>query len=174
VLVVDVSKIPPEGLDVSEALSPEALALPGGDFVLRPGASLQCHLDLADEATVHAAGRLGAQLEIECGRCLEPFVLSLDQRLELFFLPHRKGDEQEDEVELTERDMVVAYYREGRVDLGESVREQLILAVPMKRLCREDCRGLCRSCGQNRNLQPCECVAEPTDPRLESLARLLK
>ena len=71
--------------------------------------------------------------------------------------------------------MVVGYYDGDRLDLGEVVREQVLLALPLKPLCREDCRGLCPRCGQNRNLGPCGCPPpeEPGDPRLEPLRKLV-
>ena len=63
--------------------------------------------------------------------------------------------------------MVVAYYDGDRLDLGEMIREQLFLSVPLKRLCREDCRGLCPTCGVNRNRTPCDC---PPDGAVDSRA----
>ena len=173
-LRIDVSKIPPEGLDVSEGLLPGELHVQGNeDFVLEPGGSLHCHAELRDEDSVHVAGNLEARLSLSCGRCLDPFPLEVRQRLELFFLPHREEQGEEDEVELSERDMVVAYYKDRSIDLGEMIREQFFMAVPMKRLCRPDCRGLCPSCGINKNRESCACAPPEGDPRLQSLGRLL-
>ncbi len=173
-LWIDVKQIPPEGLDLAEALKPgEVHVQDGDDFVLEDGGSLRCHVELRDEDTLYVSGRLGARLGLLCGRCLDPFALPLDKQMEVFLLPHREGQEEEDEVELSERDMVVGYYRNHRVDLGELVREQLYLAVPLKRLCREDCKGLCPSCGINKNRESCSCPAVPGDLRLASLGGLL-
>ena len=89
------------------------------------------------------------------------------------------GDEERTSTELFEdrspidRDMVVAFYRGNQLDLGLTVREQLFLALPMKRLCRADCAGLCPTCGVNRNEVRCDCPPEPTDPRLAPLKKLL-
>jgi uncharacterized protein len=97
----------------------------------------------------------------------------VQQDLEVFYLPHeRDQEEEEDEVDLSDRDMVVSYYQEDRLDLGEMVREQFFLGIPMKRLCREDCLGLCPSCGASRNTTRCDCPPEPADPRFASLARI--
>jgi len=82
------------------------------------------------------------------------------------------ADEEEQEVELSDRDMVVAYYDDDRIDLGEMVREQMHLALPLRRLCREDCGGLCPSCGVNRNIESCDC--QPTETLDERLAPLRK
>jgi uncharacterized protein len=115
---------------------------------------------------------LQAEVALACGRCLEPFTLAVDQELDLFYLPHDASQEQEeeDEVELSDRDVVVAYYEGDRLDLGDVIREQLFLTVPLSRLCREDCKGLCPHCGVNRNQQACDC---PTDePSLSPFASL--
>jgi uncharacterized protein len=173
VLRIDVKEIPPEGLDLQESLKPAEVHLQDSDeFTLEEGGTLQCHVELRDEGTVSVSGRLAARLGLVCGRCLDPFVRPVDQKLELFLLPHQEGQEEEDEVELTERDMVIGYYRDRLIELGEMVREQLVLTVPMKRLCREDCKGLCPRCGINKNRENCECPVVDSDPRLASLGPL--
>ena len=174
-LLIDVSKIPPEGLQVDADLDPATLKVEG-DFTLQ-GGTLSSRLERGDDESVHVRGKLAARLRLQCGRCLEAFDMPVDQDLELFFLPHAQDaeEEDEDEVELSDHDMVVAYYRDRRLDLGEVVREQIMLAVPLRRLCREDCRGLCPSCGLNRNLAACACkMEEPEDPRLAPLRKLFE
>lgn len=176
-LVIEISQIPPEGLEFDEALDPTSVHVEGeGSFTLALGGTLRGHLERVDGNSVHVRGRLSAPLRLECGRCLEPFAVGLDQDLDLFYLPHRPDDdrEEEDEVELTDRDMVVAYYKGDRLDLGEVVREQCFLSLPLKPLCREDCRGRCPSCGRNRNAESCGCPApeEAGDARLAGLKKL--
>jgi uncharacterized protein len=115
---------------------------------------------------------LKADVGLACGRCLEPFTLPVEQELDLFYLPHdaNQEEEEEDEVELSDRDVVVAYYEGDRLDLGDVIREQLFLDVPLSRLCREDCKGLCPHCGVNRNQQACDCPNE--EPSLSPFASL--
>jgi uncharacterized protein len=177
-LVIDVPRIPPEGLDVDRALEPAEVHLDGEeDFVLGPGGRLRCHLELVDGTTVHVRGRVDGQLGVECGRCLERYTLNVAQVLDQFHLPRlaNRPEEQEEDVELGDHDVVVGYYEGEQLDLGEVVREQLFLALPLKRLCREDCQGRCPTCGRDRNVGSCDCPApvEPTDPRLEPLRRLV-
>jgi uncharacterized protein len=173
-LLIDVSKIPVEGLEVEADLDEEALHLEGEESFILVGGHLRCRLERGDDDSVHVRGHLSARLGLECGRCLEPFDSVLEQELELFYLRHVPDQvEEEDEVELSDRDMVVAYYRHDRLDLGEAVREQLLLAVPHLRLCRPECQGLCPSCGANRNTTACGCtIKEPEDPRLAPLRKL--
>jgi uncharacterized protein len=177
-LLIDIPRIPPEGLFLDEALEGAALHLEGDpEVVLRPGGRLLCHVELVDGSTVHVRGRLEGATELECSRCLDRIPVAFGQELDLFYLPQAKGEPeaQEEEVELTDRDVVVGYYEGDRLDLGEVAREQILLALPLKPLCREDCRGLCPACGQNRNLVPCGCPPpeEPGDPRLEPLRKLV-
>lgn len=172
-LIIDVSQIPPEGLDVNESLDAGEVHIAGEEsFALRAGGTLRCRVERGDDRSVHVRGRLSAELGLECGRCLEAFPFAAGQELDLFYLPHRADAEEEDEVELSDRDLVVAYYREDRLDLGEMIREQFFLGLPMKRLCRQDCRGRCLKCGANRNLVSCGCPDAEPDPRLSSLAKL--
>ncbi len=175
-LVVPVREIPPEGKPIDVALDPGAVHLEGeDDFTLEEG-RLAGRLERGEEQAVHFRGRLRARLRLSCGRCLESFAHSLDEDLDLFFLPRgaqADADEEEQDVELSDRDMVVAFYGEDRIDLGEIVREQMHLAVPLRRLCREDCRGLCPSCGVNRNTGGCDChPTETVDERLAPLRKL--
>ena len=175
-LVIEVSKIGPEGTDLDTALTEGEVHVQGEDtFTLQTG-HLGVHIDRDDGGSVHVQGHLEARAGLECGRCLDPFAFSVDQKVDLFFLPHEddgEEDEDEDEVELSESDLVVAYYRGDRLDLGEVVREQIFLSLPMKRLCQEGCRGLCPSCGINRNRAQCGCAPDATDPRFATLKKLL-
>lgn len=174
-LIVEVSQIPAEGVDVDSPLQAGEVHLEGeASFALQAGGTLRCRLERGDDETVHVRGHLAAGLGLECGRCLGSFLHSVEQDLDLFYLPHREDAEEEDEVELADREMVVAYYQGGRLDLGEMIREQFFLGLPLKRLCREDCRGLCPACGTNRNTASCDCVPEDANPRLGVFARLLK
>jgi uncharacterized protein len=177
-LLIDIPRIPPEGLDLDEALDPASVHVEGEDeFCLRPGASLRCHVEIVDGTSVHVRGRLAAAVEPECGRCLERYAASVDQELDIFYLPRSPGqpEEQEDDVALSDRDVVVGYYEGARLDLGDVVREQLYLSLPLKRLCREDCRGRCPTCGENLNTGACGCPPpeEPEDPRLSPLRGLI-
>jgi uncharacterized protein len=177
-LLIDIPRIPPEGFDLDEALEPASLHLvDDADVLLRPGGRLAAHVDLVDGTTMHLRGRLSGTIEIECARCLERYPLALGQELDLFYMPRvaAQAEAQEEEVELSDRDVVVGYYDGERLDLGEVLREQVLLALPLKPLCREDCAGLCPRCGRNRNASPCGCAPEeePGDSRREPLRRLI-
>ena len=119
------------------------------------------------------SGRIEGELELDCGRCLEPFRLDAGIDVDLLYLPasENRGD---GEVRIEEEDLGTAFYRDEQIDLRHLVQEQFQLALPMKPLCRTACRGLCVVCGGNRNTAPCACADEWEDPRLAGLKRLLK
>jgi uncharacterized protein len=118
------------------------------------------------------SGRATTRLALDCSRCLEPFVMPVEVTFSLRYLP-RADNEGEGEIEVAEEDLDTAYHDAETIDLGDLLREQLYLALPMKPLCRPDCQGLCPSCGGNRNLSSCDCDTAWQDPRLEGLKRLL-
>jgi uncharacterized protein len=125
-----------------------------------------------DGLKVRLTGHLEGAIECDCSRCLEPFAVPVDAKLDLLFLAATENvgtGGAEDEREIEDDDLGVSYYKDEEIDLGEIVREQFYLALPMKPLCREDCRGLCPICGANRNRDACTCQAQWVDPRFEAL-----
>jgi uncharacterized protein len=126
-----------------------------------------------DDPRFMLSGRLQARLQMSCGRCLEPFTLPIDAQVDLTYVPHPE-QAADDEVELSQDDLTTAFYRDQTLDLADMVREQFYLALPMRPLCREDCKGLCPQCGTNLNQGTCACDVRWEDPRLASLRTLLK
>jgi len=124
-----------------------------------------------DKDQFRLVGRVQTTLELPCSRCLEPFTWSVDPAFDLRYQPHATNT-GEGEIEVEEDDLTTAFYERNTIDLGHLMREQMYLALPMKPLCREDCRGLCPACGANRNVAPCTCDPRPPDPRLAALRDL--
>ena len=113
------------------------------------------------------AGRVGTLIELSCSRCLEPFVWPVEAPFDLRYEPRAglPGGERE----IHEQDFSSAVYDNDAIDLGQLMTERLYLALPMKPLCRDDCRGLCSQCGTNLNRGPCSCPRTWEDPRLAAL-----
>ena len=122
-----------------------------------------------DGRDVFVRGRLQASVEQTCGRCLEVFRARVDAPVDLRLVPKPAGA---DSVELGADDLDVDFYENDELDVARVVGNEAVLALPMKPLCREDCRGLCPSCGANRNVSPCTCDPRPPDPRLAALRDL--
>ena len=117
-------------------------------------------------------GRASTRLELDCGRCVEPFEMPVEVSFDLRYVPaeHNAG---EGEREIDEDDLTTAFYREGMLDVTDLLREQFQLALPMKPLCSTACRGLCLECGANLNRTACGHEAKWEDPRLAPLKGLL-
>jgi uncharacterized protein len=175
-LLIEVGRVPPDGGEIHADLTTESLKIEGEDaFEIDPGGRVDGRVDRGDDDSLHVVGRLEVRLRQDCGRCLEAFELPLSVAIDLFFLPDDGTELVEQDIELKERDLVVGSYRGGRLDLAEVLREQIYLSLPLKRLCRDDCQGLCPTCGVNRNKEACSCPQIPdTDPRLMGLADLLR
>ncbi|MCR4406522.1 MAG: DUF177 domain-containing protein [Anaerolineae bacterium] len=109
-------------------------------------------------------GKLTTQVTLECVRCLEPFAYRLSVNLTERFLPAPAAARDGEALSIS---------NDNSVDLDEPIREAILLALPMRSLCRPDCRGLCPECGQNLNLGQCGCQKEDIDPRLDVLRQLL-
>jgi uncharacterized protein len=124
-----------------------------------------------DKDKFRLVGTATTELELDCSRCLEPFRLAVDAPFDIRYLPASEAS-TESEREVEEEDLGTSYYRDDQIDLNELLREQFYLALPMKPLCREACRGLCPQCGTNLNAGTCECVPVWEDPRLAALKAL--
>lgn len=136
-----------------------------------------------DDDLYQLVGHVRAPLELACSRCLEPFAFHVDAPFDLRYLPQHLntgaagggGDDEEEDGEAEEvggDDLSTAFYRDDQIDLAQMIREQLFLVLPMKPLHREDCRGLCPSCGTNLNETTCACQPAWEDPRLAPLKAL--
>ena len=82
--------------------------------------------------------------------------------------------DEDAEIELNEKDTQTAFFTGTQLPIGEILREQVLLALPMKALCRVDCKGLCPTCGINLNSGTCDCPAEKFSPHMDALLELKK
>jgi len=125
------------------------------------------------EAQFRLVGSVRTVLEVPCSRCLEPFSLPVDASFDLLYQPQSANTGGgEDEIEVEADDLATAFYENDEIDLGQLMREQFYLTLPMKPLCGESCRGLCPECGANLNLDACGCLRRWEDPRLAALKAL--
>ena len=122
------------------------------------------------------SARANWRAQVECTRCLEPSEQASEVDFQVVLRAAPNGDHADaaaeaDELELEADDLNVVEVVGGRVDPREFVLEQIVLSLPMKALCRENCEGLCPRCGANRNQEACSCGSAP-DPRWGALADL--
>jgi uncharacterized protein len=120
---------------------------------------------------IRVVGRLSTRVEVRCARCLEPVTSNLDNAFDLLYRP-LGADKGRDEVSISEAETEIGYYQGDGLLLEDVLREQVLLATPVRMLCREDCKGICPSCGRNRNKEECQCAVEQADARWEALKDL--
>jgi uncharacterized protein len=170
-LLLDLSLMREARDRIDRTFEPAALPAPDPD-TFRVEAPVRLAFDIfKDGSQFRLVGRVDSSLTLACSRCLEPITLPVDLPFDLLYLPHQENVGEE-EVEVEDDDLTTAFYQNEEIDLGQLVLEQFYLAVPMKPLCRESCRGLCPECGTNLNTATCSCVREWTDPRLDGLRAL--
>jgi DUF177 domain-containing protein len=119
-----------------------------------------------DGRDVIVHGTLAATVPQTCGRCTEAFPALIEADVDLRLEPRPSTG---DSVELGADDLDVDFYTDDQIDLRRIVENETTLALPMKPLCHDGCRGLCAVCGANRNLTPCGCEQRPPDERLAAL-----
>jgi len=156
----------------SRTFRPEEVAQEGDPY--RITAPVDVEFDVhKDKEKFRLEGRVRTELELACSRCLEPFRLPIDATFDLRYLPASEAL-AEGEHELHDEDVETGFYRDDQIDLNEMVREQFYLALPMKPLCVDGCKGLCPHCGTNLNTGACDCAPAWEDPRLAPLKTLVK
>jgi uncharacterized protein len=115
----------------------------------------------------HYAG----DFEILCARCVDPVNTPLEGDFDLIFRPE-DADAEAGERAITADETEIGYYEESGLSLEDVVREQVLLSLPGRTLCKPDCKGLCPRCGQNLNVATCKCAETEVDPRWNALAGL--
>jgi uncharacterized protein len=126
------------------------------------------HREQVEDIRLRAAYH--GDFEVLCARCVEPVRSPLAGNFDLLFRP-QAADADPGERSITPDETEIGYYEESGLSLEDVVREQVLLSLPSRTLCKEDCKGLCPRCGQNLNLEPCTCDTT-SDPRWSALAGL--
>lgn len=123
---------------------------------------------LESVSEIHVRGEFAVTVTGPCDRCLEPAGEEIRQKFDLYYRPMEEL-EGGVEVGLKAADSDVGFYEGEGISLIDILREQVLLALPVQRVCREDCQGLCPICGMSLNEQKCSCVAPVADNRWEAL-----
>ena len=120
-------------------------------------------------ADIRLRGRFAGKFQVPCARCVEPVEIPLEAEFDLIFRP-AGADAEASERSITAPETEIGYYLRDSLLLEDVLREQVLLSLPVRTLCKPDCKGLCQRCGANRNNQACTCAGD--DPRWEALAGL--
>ena len=174
---VPVERLTWEGVDIPVSLGPEWFERwlqdePGLEFSLATPITGLVHLERHD-GNILLHGHLEGALRCTCSRCLDsfdqPVAADFDLLIKIGEMPPR-----EEELALSVADLDEEYCAAETLDLEPILREQILLALPLKPLCQENCLGLCRRCGANLNREQCSCQAEAPASPLAALAKWKK
>ncbi|OAT81329.1 YceD family protein [Desulfotomaculum copahuensis] len=167
---IDVSTIKQSpGMTLHRELEAPLPALEGAGEIISFVGPARAVLDLTNSGgLLELTGGIQAALQLSCARCLENFVYPVDVPLRELYYP---AGAVEPPPEQREEGIP---FRGDKLDITPEVLKSILLALPMKAVCRPDCRGLCPVCGQNLNRGRCNCRQEEVDPRLAVLKDLFK
>jgi uncharacterized protein len=122
-------------------------------------------------ADIRLKGSFAGRFQVPCARCVELVEIPLGAEFDLIFRP-AGADCEAPERSITAPETEIGYYQRDSLLLEDVLREQVLLSLPVRTLCKPDCKGLCPRCGENRNIQLCSCEEGPSDPRWQALAGL--
>ncbi len=115
-------------------------------------------------------GSVKISVSLKCSRCLREFPYPLDLTFRDEYNPAEEMS-KEYEKELTNKELDLSFYNNDEIDITEIVKEQVLLSLPMKPLCKSVCQGICPNCGKDLNVGKCQCKIKETDPRLAPLKK---
>ena len=163
-MIINILNIPEEGLEIK-----------GSERVrVGDGQSLDAELDLTAELVagdLMVKGSIDAKLPLECSRCLGSYEYKVSVNIDLAFCSE---PEASDENEVAASEMNTGFLSGDELDLAEVVAEQILLNVPMKPLCSDECKGLCPKCGADLNEKDCGCDRSYVNPQFQALQDYLK
>lgn len=177
-MFLDIKELENHPLDFEEELQPGAIDF-GNEVRQRTPLKTSGRAELVEEhhgknqviQDIRLRGRLSAGLELQCARCLDPVEQNVARDFELLYRP-LGADAGRDELSVTDAEAEIGYYQGDGVLLEDVLREQVLLALPLRIVCREDCKGLCPHCGKNLNQEQCSCSVPMEDPRWGALKEI--
>jgi uncharacterized protein len=169
-MFLDVKELALHKVRIRKAYAPGAIDYHTTEFKQVEPLEVRATAELI-EGQIRISGTLHTRLELVCARCLEPVSEEVSREFDLYYRPPGEKPGKE-EMQLKDGDTEVSFFEGDGLFLADVLAEQILLAIPMKIICRSDCRGLCPQCGANLNSESCRCEARGADPRLAPLARL--
>ncbi len=174
-MLIEIKELELHPIDFREEFSPGSIDL-GEDVRQQTALRAEGHADLVVEhhgkhqvvQDIRLRGKLETELQVACARCLESVELPVERSFDLLYRP-LGTDAGHKELSVTDAEAEIGYYQGEGLLLEDALREQVLLAVPLKTICREDCKGLCPHCGKNLNEGACSCSDEVEDPRWAAL-----
>ena len=169
-MFLDVKELAVRKLRIQKFYPPGTIDYHSEDFRQTAVLEVRATAELVD-GQIRLSGELHTRVELVCARCLDPVTEEISRDFDLFYRP-MDTIRTEEQVQLDEDEAEVAFFEGAGFFLADALAEQVNLTIPMKTICRSDCRGLCPQCGANLNHEDCHCQTHSADPRLSQLARV--
>src|SRR6204780_198300 len=169
-MFLDVNELALRKTRIRKSYTPGTLDFHSGEFRQVELLEVRATAELV-EGQIRLYGNLHTRVELVCERCPDTVVEEISRDFHLFYRP-MNSIAHDEEFPLNLDDTEIAFFEGDGLFLADVLAEQVILALPMKVICRSDCRGLCSHCGANLNNEECRCEKNASDPRLAPLARL--
>jgi uncharacterized protein len=168
-MFLDVKELAVRKARIRKSYPPGTLDFHSREFTQAEPLEIRATAELV-EGQIRVHGHLHTRVELVCARCLDTVLEDLDKDFDLYYRPLATVAGAE-EVQLKPADTEIAFYQGDGLFLADVLAEQINLMIPLKVICRSDCRGLCPHCGANLNSESCRCEPLAADPRLAPLAR---
>ncbi len=176
-MYIRVSDIPREGLDVFSVQGRDRIPhmLEEMDpYPLKAVRLTDASLLISEEGrNLFLTGSFAAEGEALCDRCADPFTVRMEREFQTVLVPRDEGPAGSMKMEISGGDLEVAYYDGLGIEVEDVFWEQVAVAIPVKLLCRDDCRGICPHCGANRDREPCGCPDDTAQSPFGVLRKLL-
>src|SRR5918912_4543616 len=169
---IEVDKLEKAGNTFSHVYEPEEIVLDEEHARLTAPPEVSGRASRTDRE-VRLRGRITARAEVDCDRCLKAVDVPVETDFDVTYVPAADYVAQREAAELQENDLGLSVFDGEAIDVDELVREQVLLALPARALCKEECKGLCPVCGADRNANPCACESRETDPRWAGLKAVM-
>ena len=171
-MIFDIDKIIQGGLEFNLNLTNDQIHIDHSACDLNNQVNINAKLDRINK-DVYLSGCVKAELQLICSRCLGRSIFFVNAKLFTHFVPKEFIETPYTEREIQKEDLETEYYSENQINISNSVRDAILLDLPMVGLCKDSCLGLCDLCGKDLNNGPCNCSREPEfDPRLQVLEKI--
>ena len=166
----ETNKIPSEGLDIQVEVAADSWPVlrqlgDSGEYTFAAPIRFDLHI-YSERDLIVVRGRFDTRVALTCSRCLEVFSTPLQH---LFTIRYGREITQElhgddaAEIELTADQIGVTYFEGEEITLDDALQEQVVVMLPYKCLCRDDCKGICQDCGADLNREACTCHGQVKD-----------
>ncbi|HLY91692.1 MAG TPA: DUF177 domain-containing protein [Candidatus Angelobacter sp.] len=179
-MLIKVKDLELRKLEFNESLAPGVIDF-GEDLVQKTPLAAVGRAELIREnrgsrevvEDIRVVGSFSTEIDALCARCLEPVHNKVEEKFDLLYRP-LGVDARSEEVSISQAETEIGYYQGEGLLLEDVLKEQMLLALPVKQVCRANCKGLCPHCGKNLNVESCDCVNSMPDPRWSALEDIRK